>query len=413
MKNDFRTEYMESKFMNIASSRLKICLLAIALLSIQACSSGRSLPEQFKEPATIAELDAHLNSLVESGSPPGLSLVVVKNGSIIYQKGFGWADEPRKIAATPESVYHWWSLTKVATAIAIFQLQEQGKLQLEDSVRAFLPYFIVHYPSAADKPVTIQHLLTHSSGLPDAGWRIITWIHHDGDPPVDQTALVKKVLPDYSTLEFEPGDSTQYSNIGYMVLGAIIEKATGQPYEEYIREHILKPLAMNHTDFVYTENMEAHEAAGSHPLCDPMTPLLAIVAPSFIREISGKHLWFERVYTDQTPSTGLIGSAADAARLIAAYLNGGELDGQRILSPASISRMTHEGYIKRGTRWQGICWQVYDDGGQPMLKHSGGGPGFSTEMQLYPDKKLGFVLFTNDVTCETWKIMNTVTKVHW
>lgn len=156
------------------------------------------------------------------------------------------------------------------------------------------------------------------------------------------------MLPDFSTLEFEPGDHTQYTNIGYMVLGAIIEKVTGQTYEEYIREHLLKPLAMNHTDFLYTKEMEPYEAAGSHPVFNAMTPLLPLVAASYIREISGKHLWLERVYNDQTPPTGLIGSATDAARFVAAYLNEGELDGRRILSPVSITRMTHEGHIKKG-----------------------------------------------------------------
>ncbi|MGD1045919.1 MAG: serine hydrolase domain-containing protein [Bacteroidota bacterium] len=397
---------------------VKITLLSLGLLFVEACSCWRSLPEQLKENATITELETYLNALVESGNPPGMSLVVVKDGKIVYEKGFGWADEPMGIASTPGSVYHWFSLTKIATAIAILQLQEQGKLQLEDSVRTYLPYFNAQYPSAHSKPVTIQHLLTHSSGLPDAGFRIISWIHHDGEPSVNQTVLVEKVLPDYSKLEFEPGDQTQYTNIGYMVLGAIIEKVTGQTYEDYIREHLLKPLAMNHTDFLYTKEMEPFEAAGSHPVFDAMTPFLPIIAGSYIREISGKHLWFERVYNDQTPSTGLIGSAMDAARLVAVYLNGGELDGYRILSPVSISRMTREGHIRRANDTstnsrQGIGWQIYDNKGELTLRQSGGGPGYRTEMQLCPDKKLGFVLFTNDVTCESWKIITSVTKVNW
>lgn len=120
---------------------LKIVLSAIALLFVGACSCWHSLPEQLKENATIVELETYLHALVESGKPPGMSLIVVKDGKIIYEKGFGWADEPRGIASTSESVYHWWSLTKITTAIAVLQLQEQGKLQLEDSVRKYLPVF--------------------------------------------------------------------------------------------------------------------------------------------------------------------------------------------------------------------------------------------------------------------------------
>jgi CubicO group peptidase (beta-lactamase class C family) len=247
----------------------------------------------------------------------------------------------------------------------------------------------------------------------------MSWIHHDGEPPVNQTALLEKVLPDFSKLEFEPGNHAEYTNIGYMVLGAIIEKVSGETYEAYIREHLLEPLGMMHTDFQYTQAMEPFEAAGSHPLFDKWTPLVPFIAPSYVREVSGRHLWLKRVYTDQTPSTALIGPATDAARLVAAYLNGGELDGRRILSEESIARMTHEGHIKgkandpNKNRQQGIGWQVYDDHGQMMMKHDGGGLGFSTVMQLYPDKKLGFVLFTNDVTCDTWSITRLASSLDW
>ena len=247
----------------------------------------------------------------------------------------------------------------------------------------------------------------------------MSWIHHEGEPSVNQTALIEKVLPDFSKLEFEPGDHAEYTNIGYMVLGAIIEKVTGQTYEDYIREHILEPLAMEHTDFKYTEAMEPYEAAGSHPLFDMWTPLVPFIAGSYVREISGNHLWFKRVYTDQTPPTGLIGSATDAARLVAAYLNGGELDGKRILSQETITKMTHEGHIKgkandpRSNRLQGIGWQILDDNGQMMIQHEGGGLGFGTVMQMYLEEKLGFVLFTNDVTCEWWKILNLARTLNW
>jgi len=361
-----------------------------------------------------------MNKVVKSGTPPGMSLAVVKNDSIIYSKGFGWADEPRKIHATPNTVYHWWSCTKIATAIAILQLEEKGKLSLNDPVVRYLPFFEVEYPSDTSTQVTILNLLNHTSGLPDPSiFTLIRWIHHDGDPPINQTDLVKKVLPDYSKLKFEPGDHSEYSNIGYMVLGAIIEKITGMTYEDYIRQNILQPLGMNHTDFLYTKVMELDEAAGAHPTFNWMTPLLPIMAVSYVRDLDWGHLWMERVYTDQTPSTGLIGSVSDAARLVTAYLNGGVLNGHRILSQESISAMTYEGQVKAKNedslnyRRQGIGWQIYGKSGRWVLTHDGGGPGFSTKIQLYPDEHLGFVLFTNDATCETWKIINLAATLKW
>jgi D-alanyl-D-alanine carboxypeptidase len=383
-------------------------------------NSCASVPQPPQKIASIQEFENYANKLVECGTPPGMSLTVVKNDSIIYSKGFGWADEPRNIRATPNTVYHWWSCTKIATAIAILQLQEQRKLSLHDPVVLHLPFFQVKYPSDTGKQVTILNLLNHSSGLPDpSGLTFMRWIHHEGDPPVHQTDFIKNVLPDYSDLKFEPGERAEYSNIGYMVLGAIIEKVGGMAYEEYIRRNILQPLGMDHTDFVYTKGMEQHEAAGAHPIFTWMSPLLFIVGRSYIRELDNGHIWMERVYTDQTPSTALIGSTSDAARLAAAYLNGGVLVGRRILSQESIAAMTYGGQIKATNedslnfRRQGICWQMYSKSGRWVLTHDGGGPGFSTKIQLYPDEHLGFILFTNDVTCEPWRIINLAATLNW
>jgi CubicO group peptidase (beta-lactamase class C family) len=317
-------------------------------------------------------------------------------------------------------VYHWWSCTKIVTAISIFQLQEKGLLSLSDPVVRHLPFFSVKYPSDTSREITILNLLNHTSGLPDpSALTLMRWIHHDTEPAVNQTGLIQDVLPDYAELKFEPGDHAEYSNLGYMVLGAVVENLTGMTYEEYVRQNILLPLGMTHTDFLYTNDMKPDEAAGAHPTCSLMTPFLPLIGGSYIREVDKNHVWMERVYTDQTPPTGLIGSATDAAKLVATYLNGGIYNGRQILSRESIATMTYDGRIKARNedslnyRRQGICWQIYGKSGRWVLTHEGGGPGFSTKIQLYPDEHLGFVLFTNDVTCETWRIVNLAGTLKW
>jgi len=303
--------------------------------------------------------------------------------------------------------------------MAVFQLQEKKKLKLDDSVAKYLPYFRVSYPAPQNNPVTIRNLLNHSSGMPDAGFRIMNWIHHDGEPHYNQTDLLREVLPGYSDLKFETGDHSRYTNIGYMVLGAIIEKVTNQTYENYIRQNILLPLGMRNTDFIYTKKMEADEAAGSHPVFDGWTILVPFLAGSYLRETSGNHLWFRRVYTNQTPPSGLIGSAEDAARLALAYLNKGKFEGTRILGEKSIDIMTNESHLRaknpnpESSRRQGLGWQVYNGKRGTMLTHAGGGLGFSTVMQLYPDEKLGLILFTNDVKCKGWRILNLAATLDW
>lgn len=398
---------------------LLIVLLVAVLLGYYLRPEIHTPPDSVQN---VTELDTYLNELVNSGTPQGLSMVVVKNDSIVYSKGFGWADGPRKIKATPQSVYHWWSITKIPTAMAILQLQEQGKLKLDDAVSKYLPFFEVNYPSDERTTITIRHLLNHSSGIPDVGGlRLVKWVHHDGEPALDQTVFIEKVFPDYSTLKFEPGEDTEYTNIGYMLLGAVIEKVSAQNYRDYIRQHLLVPLEMTQTDFVYTPAMEAVEAAGTHPSRSWMTPLLRLMIGSYIRENSNHHLWLERVYTDQEPSSALIGSAMDAARLVRAYLNKGILDGHRILSEESIEQMTNDGHVAeandKGEYFfrRGIGWHVFKEKSGYKLEHTGGGPGFFTIMQIYPDDNLGMVMFCNDVTLQKygWKILQLGAELDW
>lgn len=397
-----------------------IGLAIVAILLVYA--AWPKIPQPPDSVKNVTELDAYLEKLVSSGTPQGLSMAIVKNDSIVYSKGFGWADGPRNIQATPQTVYHWWSVTKIPTAIAILQLQEQGKLHLEDPVSKYLSFFKVQYPSQNNSAITIRQLLNHSSGIPDASpLSLMKWIHPDGEAHVNQTAFIEKVFPEYSRLEFEPGENTAYTNIGYMLLGAIIEKVSGQNYREYIKQYILEPLEMEQTDFVYTREMAAYEAAGSHPSFNIMSPLLHIMIRSYIRETSNKRIWMKRVYTDQEPPTALIGSTMDAARLIRAYLNKGMLEGHRILSEKSIELMTNEGHVAEANDEgayffrQGIGWQVFKEKSGYKLQHTGGGPGFYTIMQVYPDDDLGLVLFCNDVTIEKygWRILRLGADLKW
>ena len=128
-----------------------------------------------------------------------------------------------------------------------------------------------------------------------------------------------------------------------MLLGAIIETVSGQPYESYVLEHILQPLRMERTGFVYSPELKA-QAAGSLPVLHPYTPLLPFLldARALVRERRHGMHWLNRMYLDATPSSGLIGSSSDAARLMQAYLDGGELDSERVLPASVVHQMTHE-----------------------------------------------------------------------
>ena len=380
----------------------------------------------------LAELEAYLDDLTghNADSPPGLSLVVVKNREIVYQKGFGLADGPRNIPATADTVYNQWSMVKPITAVAVLQLHEQGLLDIDDPVADYLPFFEVRYPSEGSETITIRHLLNHSSGLRNNSPEIVGWIHFDGDPEWNQTELIKEKLPDYAELAYEPGSQAVYTNVGYMVLAAVIEAASGQTYQQYMSDHIFKPLGMDQTNWTYTDAMMANEATGSSPSLDFQALLLPLVLEkdkrdALIREKRDGVLWFNHVYTDQKGPTGPIGPPTDTARFIMAYLNGGELDGQRILSAESVATLTNESHILPGNTpeaaeykdydemYQGLGWAYVVEGDEFFIAHSGGGPGFAANMRLYPDRDLGMVVLANGTYLPREEIFDLVASLDW
>jgi CubicO group peptidase (beta-lactamase class C family) len=355
-------------------------------------------------------MKSYFNQLVRLGNPPGLSVVVVKNGKLIYEHAFGYDDGPRGKKSTLDTVYHWWSMTKIPTAMAIMQLQEQGILSLDDAITSYLPWFEVKGLSDQHPVITIRNLLQHSSGLPDTIPAMIGWVHYD-DATRDQTQIVKNHLNQFNTLKFKPGEKAVYSNFNYMVLGAIIESVSGQPYEAYITHNILQPLGMVQTNFIYTPAMAEHEADGTLPVVHLYTPLLPFLLDTntLVRERQGKLLWLNRVYIDATPSTGLIGPATDVARLMLAYLNLGSLDNNRILSPESIATLTQTAPIDG----HGLGWSVGESAGMHFLEHAGGGPGFATIMRLYPDRGLGIAVLANGTDLDRGGIADLLASLDW
>jgi CubicO group peptidase (beta-lactamase class C family) len=386
---------------------LLVVLLVMSAASYAFAPRVPAVPENVR---SKAELENYLKQLVASGNPPGLSVVVVKGDQVVYSKAFGYADGPRQIKATPETVYHWWSMTKIPTAIAVMQLQEQGQLNIDDLVTKHLPWFEVKYPSATSEPLTIRHLVQHSSGLPDTVPAMIGWVHYDDVTP-NQTEVVKKYLPEFNTLKFEPGTQAIYSNLNYMVLGAVIEAVSGQTYESYIDENILQPLGMTQTSFLYSPSMAEHAAAGSQPVVHFYTPLLpAMLDPrALIRERDGKSLWMNRFYIEATPSTGLIGPASDVAKFMRMYLNDGTLDGESILRPESIAMLTDTTPIET----RGLGWYINESNGERYIDHAGGGAGFATIMRIYPERNLGIAVLANSTDLQRDKLVELIKGLDW
>jgi CubicO group peptidase (beta-lactamase class C family) len=362
---------------------------------------------------SASELENYLEQVVSAQRPPGLSVAVVKDGELVYAVGFGFADGPGNIKATRDTVYHWWSMTKIPTAVAVMQLHERGLLDIDDPIIDYLPFFKVSYKGADQEDITIGQVLSHSSGLPDAMPELVTWLHSEGEPPINQTELVVDKFSNYDDLVFMPGEKTRYTNWGYMVLGALIEAVSGQTYEQYVIDNILKPLGMQNTNFVYTEVMAEHEAIGSQHMVDLFTPFFPIYGLNYmIREREGLRYWLHRVYNDQTSPTGLIGPVTDMARFMNAYLN----EGEPVLRPSSISMMNDPLWqlSTPGESVRGLGWEAHlTSDGRRYLTHGGGGPGFASIFRVYPEEKLGVVVIGNDSSIDRQSLADALANVDW
>lgn len=411
-----------------------IGIITVVLVIVIDISYFTLAPKPLKPPqavSNLAKLEAYLGDLTghNPDSPSGLSLIVVRDGEIVYQDGFGLADGPRNSPAKADTVYNTFSMVKPMTAAAVFQLHEQGLLNIDDPVADYLPFFEVQYPSEDSETVTIRHLLNHSSGLSNNMPELISWIHFDGDPEWNQTELIKEKLPDYTELAYEPGSKGVYTNVGYSVLSAVIEAVSGQTYQQYMIDHIFRPLGMDQTSWTYTEATISNEAAGSSPSLDFQALLLPYILDkdqmdALIREKVDGQLWFNRVYMDQKGPTGPISTVTDMVRFAMAFLNEGELESQRILSEESVTMMTNESHVLPGNTPEASAYKKYDQmyhglgwyvvqNHEFFIAHGGGGPGFSADMRLYPDRELGMVIIANGTYLPKHEIFDLVASLDW
>jgi CubicO group peptidase (beta-lactamase class C family) len=224
-------------------------------------------------PADVRAFAGFVDDKVRAEGVPGLSIAVVKGDRVVCARGFGLADLATMVPATPRTGYLWFSMTKIATATAAVRLAEQGRLDLDAPADEYYRAFkVVSQPV----PVSVRHLLGHSSGLSNPV--PIRWVYPASGPVPDRRAFVERLLAKNRKLKFVPGERAGYSNLGYLVLGEVISEVSGVPYEEYVREEILVPLGTKQTGFSYPP-AGGGAATGYHPLRPPRIPLFRAALP--------------------------------------------------------------------------------------------------------------------------------------
>lgn len=251
-----KTMWAEITFKVTAENPAKI--VGIGLKPVQAPQTEK--PARMPDADLVKDLDNQLQKVTAEDSFSG-TVLIAKNGNVIYNKAFGMADRDKKIPNNTDTKFAVGSMSKMMTSVAIAKLVQEGKLSFDDKLSKCLP----GYPNkeVAEK-VTVHHLLTHTSGLPDV-------FTPEWDAKKDQVKNVNDWLEFFvnKPLQFEPGKDWAYSNAGFVVLGAIIEKVSGKDYYTYIRENIAKPLGMNNSEFYSkddkVENMAMGYTTGQKP----------------------------------------------------------------------------------------------------------------------------------------------------
>jgi CubicO group peptidase (beta-lactamase class C family) len=354
--------------------------------------------------------DAWVRSLMESEHLPGLAVGVLDEGKPLRVAGFGWANLAQRRPMTPDTLMNIASVTKTVTGAAIMQLWEAGRFRLDDDVSGHLP-FPLRNPAFADAPITIRQLLTHSSSIADgpAYWDDYVC----GDHPRGMGSWLRDYFSSSGPLydatgnfqPWAPGTQARYSNVGYAVLGHLVECVSGVPYEQYCSSKIFAPLRMSRTRF-RLDGMEPHAHATPYSYVES-----AKVTEVKLRDSAGSAPptsgWLHVPlcpYSFVTTADGLVRtSAAELARFLLAFIHGGALDGHRILRAETLAQIFSDQHVRyspedgdHANDMQGLTWFRRSSlGPDPVWGHNGGDPGVCTLAAFRPGDGRGVVVLTN------------------
>jgi CubicO group peptidase (beta-lactamase class C family) len=325
------------------------------------------------DPEVQAQIDlfsAWLEGQVAIRGLPGIVAGVVSGDELVWAKGFGYADVESERPMETDTRFRMASHSKLFTATAIMQLREEGRVRLDDPATDYLPWFAFQAPSPDDPPVTIEHLLTHSSGLPrEAGphWS-------DLEFPTDEE--VRALMADRRA-PFSPEVRWKYSNLAYTIAGMVVEEVSGMSWADYLQQNIFDPLGMSSSS-VDREDPKMATGYGS-------------------RMPDGSRRVFPFVDArGMAAATGLTSTVEDMARFVSAQFRSGARGGDRLLGTASLREMHRVRMLETTwTRGQGIGFSVQRRDGTLYVGHGGGYPGYTTNTSIQLDSKVGVIVLTN------------------
>jgi CubicO group peptidase (beta-lactamase class C family) len=332
-------------------------LLSISFNSILARGQSRT--------QLTAELDRIISSEFKAQEPGGVVLIA-QRGQILYKKAFGMANLELNVPMKEEMVFNIASMTKQFTAIAVLQLMEQGKLSLQDEITKYLP----DYPINGQK-ITIENLLTHTAGIPASPPEAMKLLQGER-----RLITLPEIINTFKTrpLEFAPGTKMVYSNNGYILLGAIIEKVSGISYPEYLKRNLFKPAGMNETlfgdDYIIIKNRAA-------------SYVYSRAESQFLNYLNSK---VEMAYS----AGGIQSTAEDIFRWHQVLLS------NKLIKKESLEKAQTEYKLPsgKGTNY-GYGWFIGNIQGSPIVEHGGNMGGFMSHAIYLPQEDVFVALFYN------------------
>ncbi|MBI45041.1 MAG: hypothetical protein CMG66_02610 [Candidatus Marinimicrobia bacterium] len=375
------------------------------------------------------ELIQFIESIMETHLIPGLSISVVKENRIVWEKYFGYANIDENIFVDENTMFILSSISKTITATALMQLFENGFFELDDDIDNYLSFNINH-PDYPLVPITFKMLLTHSSGIKD-NWNVMTY--YDGDSELELNYYLNQYFTpggDFynSNLNFTnsmPGTNYTYTNNGAALIGLLVEEISGESFNDYCNENIFQPLGMDNAFWFLSEIDNIDQIAlpyqitgGSGSSCfvigcgiyDQSNPCFCDPACVYYQDCcsdyeevcgengtgssSGNLTEYENYGYADYPSGQLRTTSNNLAKFMSAYMNDGVYNEVRILNSETIELMKTIHYPEVNAM-QGLMWYYKNENGRTLFGHNGGDIGSSTEMFVSFSDDLGIALLTN------------------
>ncbi len=369
---------------------MKIIITLFAVVAMISCSTA-SIETEAQPKGDI--ITNQLNKLAAT-TDPGIQYVVVNKHSSVVNFSVGLSDVVQNVSLTTHHTMTAFSMTKVLTAIAVLQLVERGQINLDDKVSAY-----IEHPYSPE--ITIRHLLNHTSGIPNP--IPLKWVHlaeaHDS---FDEKAALTKVLSEHPDPDAQPGEEYKYTNIGYWLLGIIIEEVTGVSYSDYVTKNIFEKLSLssNEIGFLITNN-HSKGYLKKWSLMNLFGRLF--IDKNILGSYEGKWLNIKNVYLNGPSFGGIVGSASAFSKILQDFLS----EQSKLLSSNTKKLLYSQQTVNSGKQINmTLGWHIDELHGVKYYYKEGGGAGFHCEMRIYPDSGLASVLMTNRTSFNSRKILS-------